>query len=149
MVLKKSAFFLSRKIILPAWLFFSLRFTQTVPWCIIFRAVPHRRPPSHSPFDFIDCKFFRLLSDRHDCHIVSFHKMPIYDPSVKFDNIPICFSWTEKGNLRPSTCLPFLSIFSRPASELFGKIGTEVNAGEDALVRRCVREREDRRSPPN
>lgn len=93
--------------------------------CIIFRAVPHRRPPSHSPFDFIDCKFFRLLSDRHDCHIVSFHKMPIYDPSVKFDNIPICFSWTEKGNLRPSTCLPFLSIFSRPASELFGKIGTE------------------------
>lgn len=24
-----------------------------------------------------------------------------------------------------------------------------VNAGEDALVRRCVREREDRRSPPN
>lgn len=88
--------------------------------CIIFRAVPHRRPPSHSPFDFIDCKFFRLLSDRHDRHIVSFHKMPIYDPSVKFE-----FRYVSRGRrkeicvlLRVSLSFPF---FLDPLPSYSGK----------------------------
>lgn len=79
-----------------------------------------------------------------------------HSTKCRFTILPLSsttFRYVSRGR-RKEICvllrvsLSFLDFFST-RFRVIRENRHRVNAGEDALVRRCVREREDRRSPPN